>query len=162
MMLINPWRKTLQPVFTCTVVECPQPHERPWNSTESQNVWGWKGPQGLPHPASALAGSARAACPGQCPGCFGRSPRRLHNLSGQPVPVLHHPHSTEVLPGVLKEPPILQFVPIAPCPGTGHHWKESDFILIVPSLQVFVGIDEISVSILFSALNRPSSLSQSS
>ena len=42
--------------------------------------------------------------------------RRLHNLSGQPVPVLHHPQSEEVLPHVQLELPVLQFVPIAPCP----------------------------------------------
>ena len=46
--------------------------------------------------------------------------RRLHNLSRQPVPVLCHPQS-EVLPHVQMEPPVLQFVPIAPCPVTGHH-----------------------------------------
>ena len=32
--------------------------------------------------------------------------RRLHNLPGQPVPVLHHPQSEEVLPHVQMEPPI--------------------------------------------------------
>jgi len=44
--------------------------------------------------------------------------RRLHNLSGQPVPVLCHPQREEVLPLVQME---LQFVPIAPCPVAGHH-----------------------------------------
>ena len=47
--------------------------------------------------------------------------RRLHNLSGQPVPVLHHPQSEEVLPPVQTELPMLQFVPVVPCPVTGHH-----------------------------------------
>jgi len=47
--------------------------------------------------------------------------RRLHNLSGQPVPVRHHPQSEEVLPHVQLEFPLLQFVPIAPCPVAGHH-----------------------------------------
>jgi len=42
--------------------------------------------------------------------------RRLHNLPGQPVPVLYHPHREEVLPHVQLELPVLQFVPIAPCP----------------------------------------------
>jgi len=46
--------------------------------------------------------------------------RRLHNPSAQPVPVLHHPQS-EVLPRDQVELPMLQFVPIAPCPVTGHH-----------------------------------------
>ena len=42
--------------------------------------------------------------------------RRLHNLPGQPVPVLHHPQREEVLPYVQLELPVPQFVPIAPCP----------------------------------------------
>jgi len=47
--------------------------------------------------------------------------RRLHNLPGQPVPGLRHPQREEVLPHVQVELPLLQFVPIAPCPVTGHH-----------------------------------------
>jgi len=46
--------------------------------------------------------------------------RRLHNLPGQPVPVLRHPQSEEFLPHVQTELPVPQFVPIAPCPVTGH------------------------------------------
>ena len=47
--------------------------------------------------------------------------RRIHSCSGQPVPVLCHPQSKEVLPHVQMELPMLQFVPIAPCPVAGHH-----------------------------------------
>jgi len=47
--------------------------------------------------------------------------RRLHNLPGQPGPELRHPQREEVLPHVQTELPLLQFVPIAPCPVTGHH-----------------------------------------
>jgi len=39
---------------------------------------------------------------------------RLHNLPGQNVPVLHHPHREVVLPHVQMELPMLQFVPAAP------------------------------------------------
>ena len=42
--------------------------------------------------------------------------RRIHNLSGKPVPVLRYPQSEEVLPHVQTELPVLQFVPVAPCP----------------------------------------------
>lgn len=42
-------------------------------------------------------------------------------LSVQPVPVLSHLHSKEVLPVVQKEPPEFQFVPVASSPGAGHH-----------------------------------------
>jgi len=41
--------------------------------------------------------------------------RSLHNLPGRPVPVLCHPQR-EVLLHVQTELPMLQFVPIAPCP----------------------------------------------
>ena len=47
--------------------------------------------------------------------------RRLHSLPGQPVPGLRHPQREEVLPHVHMELPMLQFVPIAPCPVAGHH-----------------------------------------
>jgi len=46
--------------------------------------------------------------------------RRIHKPSRQPVPVLRHPQSKEVLHVQLKLP-MLQFVPIAPCPAAGHH-----------------------------------------
>jgi len=56
------------------------------------------------------------------PPCRSRVTRRtLHNLPGQPVPGLRHPQSEEVLPHVQLELPLLQFVPIAPCPVAGHH-----------------------------------------
>jgi len=45
--------------------------------------------------------------------------RRLQNFSG--LPGLHHPQNEEVLPHVQTELPVLQFVPIAPCPVTGHY-----------------------------------------
>jgi len=47
--------------------------------------------------------------------------RRIHNLPGQPVPVLHHPQREEDLPHVQRELPVLPFVPIAPCPVARHH-----------------------------------------
>ena len=47
--------------------------------------------------------------------------RRLHNLSGQPVPVLSHLQSKEVFSHIERELPEFQFVPIAPCPVTGQH-----------------------------------------
>jgi len=47
--------------------------------------------------------------------------RRLHSLPGQPGPGLRHSQREEVLPHVQLELPLLQFVPVAPCPVTGHH-----------------------------------------
>lgn len=48
----------------------------------------------------AQAGSPKTTCPGPCPDGFGIPPRRLHKLSEQPVPVLSHHHSKNVLPSV--------------------------------------------------------------
>jgi len=45
---------------------------------------------------------------------------RLHNLPGQPVPVLCRPQS-KVLARDQPEHPMLQFVPAGPCPVAGHH-----------------------------------------
>jgi len=47
--------------------------------------------------------------------------RRIYNTSGQPVPVLRHPQREEVPPHVQTELPMLQSVPVAPCPVAGHH-----------------------------------------
>ena len=47
--------------------------------------------------------------------------KRLHNLPGQPVPVLRHPQREEVLRHVQTELSVLQFVLVAPCPVIGHY-----------------------------------------
>jgi len=47
--------------------------------------------------------------------------RRIPSLPGQPVPGLCHPQREEVLPCVQLELLLLQFVPVAPCPVSGHH-----------------------------------------
>ena len=69
--------------------------------------------------------------------------RRLHNLPGQPVPVLRHPQREEVLPLVWMELPVLQCVPITPCPVAGHHWKEFGPILLTPTLEIFISIYKV-------------------
>ena len=47
--------------------------------------------------------------------------RKIHNLTGQPVPGLRHPQREEVLRHAQTKHPMLYFVPIAPCPVAGHH-----------------------------------------
>ena len=47
--------------------------------------------------------------------------RKLHNLSGQPVPVLGHPDSKKAFPDVQREQPVFQFVLIAFGAVMGHH-----------------------------------------
>jgi len=94
--------------------------------TESQNGRGWKGPlwvtqpkplpkQGHPQQAAQHRGQA---------GLEYLQRRRLHSFPGQPGPGLRHPQREEVLPCVQLELPLLQFVPVAPCPVAGHHCKE--------------------------------------
>ena len=46
---------------------------------------------------------------------------RLHNLSGQPVPLLSHPLRKKVFASTQTEPPVSQSVPIASGSVTGHH-----------------------------------------
>jgi len=60
--------------------------------------------------------------------------RRLHNLPGQPVPVLCHLQREEVLPHVQMELPMLQFVPV-----TLHAFASSGKLFPL-LLQITIGI----------------------
>lgn len=75
------------------------------------------------------------------------------------TPQLYHSHSKEVLLPVQMESTALQFVPIASYSGPGHHWKGPGSVTFALSLQVFTDIDEIPLTLLFSKMNSPSSLS---
>ncbi|KAK4829959.1 hypothetical protein QYF61_008090 [Mycteria americana] len=68
----------------------------------------------------------------------------------------------EVFPDVQAALPVFQVVPIASCPLTGHYWKEPGSVLFKSSLQVFIHMHKIPLSLLFCMLNSPSSLSLSS
>jgi len=90
---------------------------------ESPNGMGWKGPlwviQSNPLPKQDLL--QQAAQDWIQTGLEYLQRGRIHNPPGQPVPVLRHHQSEAVLPHVQTELPMLQFVPIAPCPVAGHH-----------------------------------------
>ena len=60
---------------------------------------------------------------------------RLHNLSGQLVPVLGHLHSRKVFPDVQREPPVFHCVPMASGPVRGHHQKQSGSVFFVPPFR---------------------------
>jgi len=47
--------------------------------------------------------------------------RRLHNLFGQPIPVLCQPHCGEVPLHIGTELSILQFMAVSPCPVPTDH-----------------------------------------
>jgi len=66
-----------------------------------------------------------------------------------------HQHSTEVFPSVQGEQPVLQFMLIASCPGTGHHWAEPSSVFSAPFLQVFIDIDMISQASVFPGWSVP-------
>lgn len=123
--------------------------------TMLQNDWGQPGASGgcLIQPLLKQAHQFHAVCSSSCPGGFWRSPRQRPPASGQPVLVLCHSHSTEVLPDGWREPSVFQFVPVASWPGTEHHWKEPGSVLFAPSLQLLIDTDMISLSFPFSRLS---------
>ena len=61
--------------------------------------------------------------------------QRLHSLWAQPAPVLGHPHCENVFTDVQTVPPVFQFVLMASCPVTGHHWKEPAPSFLHPTLS---------------------------
>lgn len=59
---------------------------------------------------------------------------RLHNISGQPMPMLGHPINKTQLPDVQSEPLVFQCAPVASCPVTGHHGERpSSSLCTLPS-----------------------------
>ena len=113
--------KKLVKIFVVTVIHRYQP-----NITESQNhrmVGIGRHLCGSPSPTLLLKQGHLQQAAQDCvqAGLEYLQRRRIHNLPGQPVPVLRHPQREEILPHVQLELPVLQFVPIAPCPVTGHH-----------------------------------------
>ena len=71
-------------------------------------AWGGRDLWRSPGPILASVQPSKAGCLATHLDGFCRSPRRsLHNISGQPVPMLHHLHSTEVLPDAQMEPLVL-------------------------------------------------------
>lgn len=98
------------------------------------------------------AGSPKACCQGLCPAVsFLRW--RLHNLSQQRDMVLGHPHDEKIFCYVQMEFPMFQFVLIASCLVTVHHWKEPDSVLFAAPLGYLY--KSITLECLFSRLNIP-------
>jgi len=115
----------------------PNPRVPAWSGLEGTS--GVTQPNPLPkqrHPEQAAQHRVQA-------GLEHLQRRRLHSLPGQPGPGLRHPQREEVLPHLQLELPVLQFVPVAPCPVAGHHWKESGPILLTPTMQIFRGIYKV-------------------
>ena len=62
--------------------------------------------------------------------------------SGQPMQAVQHLCTEKIFADAQGKPPVCQFVSIASCPGIGHHWKEPGPILLAPSLQLYIGVNE--------------------
>lgn len=91
---------------------------------------------------------------------FWVSPRYNSNLPRQPVLVLSIltvKLKQEVFPAVQRDPPVLQLVPTASCPVSGHYLEESGSVISTSSLQVLRDTDKMPLNLLFSQLNSPSS-----
>lgn len=65
----------------------------------------------------------------------------------------------KVIPSVQEEPPVFQFVPLVSCHASGHQWWSLTLSSSQSFHQLFIDIDEISLSLLFLRLNSHSSLS---
>jgi len=80
-------------------------------TTESQNCSGWKDLQRSWSPTPCREGSIQQATQvGAKAGLEYLQRRRIHNLPGQPIPVLCHPQCEEVPLHIGAELPMLQFV----------------------------------------------------
>ena len=97
---------------------------RSWNRiTESQNCRGWKGPLEIieTNPPAKAGSLHQVAQVGVQARLEYLQRRRLHNLPGQPVPVLRHPHREEVLTHIRAKLPVLQLMSVSPRPVSTYH-----------------------------------------
>ena len=66
--------------------------------------------------------------------------RWIHNLTGQPVPALHHPYCEEVLQHICAELPMPQFMAISPRSVPTDHWKAVGHVCLFPTPKIFITI----------------------
>lgn len=70
--------------------------------------------------------------------------RRLHNLSGHPVPVIWHLHVKKMLPDIQRELLVFfHFVPIVLGPVAKHSWEEPRSVPFSPFLQKSIHIGKM-------------------
>ena len=113
--------------------------------TESQNCRGWKGsPEIITSNPPSKAGSLQQVAQVGIQTCLEYLQKRLHNLPGQPVPVLHHPHHEEVLSHICADLPVLQFMAISPCPVPTECFKEVGQVPLSPTLNMFININKVT------------------
>ena len=90
---------------------------------KSQNHMGWKGPLEIieTNPPAKAGSLHQVAQVGVQARLEYLQRRRLHNLPGQPVPVLRHPHREEVLTHIRAKLPMLQLMSVSPRPVSTYH-----------------------------------------
>lgn len=89
----------------------------------------------------------------------------IPQMAGKPITSLENLGQcsvAKVFPAVQREPPVFHIVPIASGSVTGHQWKEPSSTFLAPSPEMFIDIDEIPLSCVFSRLRSPSSFGISS
>lgn len=73
---------------------------------------------------------------------------RLSNIFGQAVSLLSHLQSEKAFFLYLNGNSVFQFVRIASCPLTGHHWTNPGSVQFAPSLEVFIDTNKNPLSLL--------------
>jgi len=73
--------------------------------------------------------------------------RDIHNFSGKPVSLPHHPHSEEFLPYIQFTSTLFQFQIIAPCPVTTDIVKTSLSIFIRSLFYILKGRNKVSLEL---------------
>ena len=71
-------------------------------------------------------------------------PVMIHNSSGQPVPVSHHPHHKKCLPPSQPKTTLFQFKTISPCPVIRGSGEKSLSIFVVSPLYITEGRKKVS------------------
>ena len=129
---------TPEPIWSLSYIHS-QRRERPFRITEWLRLEGtvfWSNPL-------AQAGSPKAGRPVPRSDSFWMSVSKDGHTTTSSGNLCQCLVTCQVFPDVQTEPPVLQFVPIASGPVTGHHWKVPGSICFTLSLQVFICIDEI-------------------
>lgn len=85
--------------------------------------------------------------------------RKLHNPSGQPMPVPGHLHIGKVFHSVQRAPPVFQLVCNAPGSAIGNHCKEPSSLFLHSLFRYLYTVITSLLSLFFFRLNSNSSLS---
>ena len=93
----------------------------------------------LPH---ALDHVAQGPIP---PGIEHLQRRGIHNLPGQPVPGPHHSLSKELPPNIQPKSSLFHLTSLSPCLAIISPFKEFTPLLIIGSLQVLKGCNEVTL-----------------